>query len=63
LGLVVNLTLLLGVFHAASWALLIWLLCYIFAICGCLILFAVVVDALIIRFSGSQSKSDYKKRR
>ena len=49
LGLFINLLLLLGVFHSASWALLIWLLAYIFATCGCLILFAVVLNVLITR--------------
>jgi hypothetical protein len=41
--------LLLGVFHASSWAVLIWLVCYVFAIIGCLSLFAVVINVLIIR--------------
>ena len=49
LGLIINLTLLLGIFHSASWALLLWLVCYVFAIIGCLSLFAVVINVLIIR--------------
>ena len=48
LGLTLNLFLLLGVFNALGWALLLWLLSYAVAICGCVLLFGVMLNSLVV---------------
>ena len=49
MGLCLNLTLLLGALNRLAWALLAWLLCYSFAICGCILLFGVLLNKLMVR--------------
>lgn len=50
-GVTINLILVLGALNKISWALLVWLLSYAFAICGCIVLFGTILNTLLIRQS------------
>ena len=49
LGLAANLLLFLGAVNKVPLALLVWLICYAFAICGCFFLFGMMLNILIVR--------------
>ena len=48
-GLCINLLLTLGAKARVAWALLLWLLCYAIAICGCIVLLGIMLNLLMIR--------------
>lgn len=48
-GLILNMILTLGIIHYAANLVLIWLVGYVVAICGCIILFGIVLNALLAR--------------
>ena len=50
-GLTINLMLILGALSEVAWALLVWLLCYAFATCGCIVLFGIMLNTLLVRDS------------
>ncbi len=51
-GLTLSLLLLLGGLHRLAWPLVVWLVSYSFAICGCVILFGVMLRRLMLRQEG-----------
>jgi len=48
-GLVLNVTMVLGLIHSIASAVFIWLVAYIFTICGCGVLFGFVLSSLLRR--------------
>jgi len=50
-GLVLNVTMVLGLIHSIASAVFIWLIAYLFTICGCGILFGFVLTSLLNRNS------------
>lgn len=48
-GLVLNVTMVLGLIHSVASAVFIWLIAYIFTICGCGVLFGFVLTTLLKR--------------
>ena len=48
LGLTLNLFLLLGALNRVAWPVVLWLVAYTFAVFGCILLFGVMLDKLIV---------------
>jgi len=56
-GFIINIVLTLGIIHRIAYMLLIWLVGYVLGICGCIILFGIILNALLERESDNKDVS------
>jgi len=48
-GFIINIVVILGIIHQMANLLLVWLVGYVVGICGCIILFGIILNALLVR--------------